>query len=166
MVISNDRPLQPAVEECEGGQTEEETDLDDGLEIVEQSALNHFSAILQKAQSLAAEAEKKNPRKRPKRYTGKSEKTLKRRKKHREDLAKKGYLSVFEFIAHVKESAKKKEHMKQLVASATKCGHVSEESEPEELDTEELDTEDLDTEDLVIKRVGLVRRRNLLMHCN
>ena len=63
---------------------------------------------------------------------------------------------MFEFIAHVKESAKKKEHMKQLVASATKCGHVSEESEPEELDTE----------DLVIKRVGPVRRRNLLMHCN
>ena len=31
------------------------------LKIVEQSALNHFNAILQKAQSLATKAEKENP---------------------------------------------------------------------------------------------------------
>jgi len=43
-----DRPL----EECKGGQWEEEMDLEDPYndpEIVEQSALNHFNAILQKA---------------------------------------------------------------------------------------------------------------------
>jgi hypothetical protein len=33
----------------------------DGPEIVEQTALDHFNAILQKAQRLAAEAEKEKP---------------------------------------------------------------------------------------------------------
>jgi hypothetical protein len=42
----------------------EETDLEKpcyGLEIVEQSALDHFNAVLQKAQELAAKAERENP---------------------------------------------------------------------------------------------------------
>jgi len=39
----------------------EEINVDDCLEIVEQSALNHFSAILQEAQRAAAKAEKENP---------------------------------------------------------------------------------------------------------
>ena len=46
-------------------------------EIVEQSALNHFNAILQKAQRTTAEAEKKGLQKHPKRYLGKSERILK-----------------------------------------------------------------------------------------
>ena len=49
-------------------------------EIVEQSALDHFSAILQKAQRLAAEAERQNLRKR-KRYDGTSKSTQKRHRK-------------------------------------------------------------------------------------
>jgi len=48
-----------------------------GLEIVEQSALDHFNAILQKAQTLVAQAEMEKPQKRPKRYNGKSKRTLK-----------------------------------------------------------------------------------------
>jgi len=43
---------------------EEEPDLeesDDGLEIVEQSALDHFNAVLQEAQKLAAKAEREKP---------------------------------------------------------------------------------------------------------
>lgn len=93
---------------------------------------------MKNAQRLAAQAEKENPRKRPKRYDGKSKRTLKRCKKCQEDLAKQGYLPVFEFMAHMKEMAKKKAHVEQLVASATEHGQESEESTPEELDTEDL----------------------------
>jgi hypothetical protein len=157
LIILNDRPLQPAVKEGEGGQREEETDIEepyDGFEIVEQSALDHFNAILQKAQQLAAEAERMKPRKRPRRYEGKSKRTLKRHKKCREDLAKQGYLSVFDFMAHVKESAEKRAHLEQLVSRASESKQVSEESASEELDTITL----------VSKHVGQVRRRDLLMH--
>src|SRR5260221_11395018 len=75
----DDRPLQPAVGEWEGGQMEEEINVDDCLEIVEQSALDHFSAVLQEAQRAAAKAEKENPQKCPKRYDSTSKRTLKRR---------------------------------------------------------------------------------------
>jgi hypothetical protein len=127
------------------------------LEIVEQSTLDHFNFVLQKAQELAAEAEKKKPRKHPKRYNGKSKKTLKRRKKIKENLAKQGYLSVFEFMTHVEETVKKRECIKQLVARAAEGEQESEESAPES-------ASELDTEDLVSKRVGQVRRKELLMH--
>jgi hypothetical protein len=65
-----EQTLQPAVEEWDSSQPEEGDlegevgfkepcyDSDNGLEIVEQSALNHFNSILQNAQRLAAEAEK------------------------------------------------------------------------------------------------------------
>lgn len=150
MIIPADRPLSTCG--VKAGQGEEETNLEkqyDGLEIVEQSALDHFNSILQKAQKLAAKAEKNKSQKRPKRYEGKSKRTLKRRKKCGEDLAKKGFLSVFEFMAVVKEKAQKKAHMEQLVARTMESEQVSEESAPEELDTE----------DLVSKCVGQVRRR-------
>lgn len=159
LIISDDIPLQPAVEECESGHEEEEMDIDgpyDGLEIVEQSALDHFNAILQKAQSVAAEAEREKPRKRPRRYEGKSKRTLKRREKCREELAKQGYLSVFDFMAHVKETAEKKAHLEHLVAMTLESEQVS--------DSEESGLEELDTEALVSKHVDQVRRRDLLMH--
>ena len=54
-----DGPLQPVSVECEGGQETEFEETFDGLEIVKQSALDHFNAILQKAQNLAEEAERK-----------------------------------------------------------------------------------------------------------
>jgi hypothetical protein len=125
-----------------------------GLEIVEQSALDHFSAILQKAQRAAAEAFRDQKRLRT--YDGKSKRTLKRRKKFQDDLAKKGYLSVFDFMAHVKETNKRKTDSRQLVARASESEQVSEESEPEELDTEAL----------VSEHVEQVRHRDLLMHWN
>ena len=87
MIIPADRPLSTCG--VKAGQGEEETNLEkqyDGLEIVEQSALDHFNSILQKAQKLAAKAEKNKSQKRPKRYEGKSKRTLKRRKKCGEDL--------------------------------------------------------------------------------
>ena len=130
----------------------EETDSEEpchGLEIVEQSELDHFSAVLQKAQELAAEAERKKTGKRPRHYDGKSKRTLKRHKKKQEALAAQGYLSVFDFMAHVEEKAKKKKRLEQLVTRALESKQVSKESAP------------LDTEALVSKHVGQVRCRNL-----
>jgi hypothetical protein len=149
-----------------------ETQACNDLEIVEQSALDHSNAILFKAQQTATEAGKANPKKRQKSV---SDKTLQRRKKFREDLSKKGFPTLFNFMAHVKEKAEKKEHMEQLIAKALQMRQVPESEESEEqpkLDTkeseiEELDNEsmiELDTEDLVSKHMGQVRRRDLLMH--
>ena len=62
--------LQPMPKECESRQGKEKTNLDNpydnDLEIVVQSELDHFNAILQKAQSLAAKKEREKPQKRPK----------------------------------------------------------------------------------------------------
>jgi hypothetical protein len=109
---------------------------------------------LQKAQRAAAEASR--DQKRPRTYDGKSKRTLKQCKKFQDDLAKKGYLSVFNFMAHVKETNKRKTDSRQLVARASESEQVSKESEPEELDTEALVSECMEQ----------VRRRDLLMHWN
>src|SRR5713226_5551390 len=80
IVTSTDEPLQHAVDECEGGQEEVEMVIEEpytDLNIVDQSTLYHFNSILQKAQRLAVEAERRKPRKRPKRYDGKLTRTLK-----------------------------------------------------------------------------------------
>jgi hypothetical protein len=89
-----EQTLQPAVEEWNSSQPKEgdsEGEVgveepcyssDDGLEIVEQVALDYFNSILQNAQKLAAEAEKQKPRKRPRRYNGKSKRTMKRQENH------------------------------------------------------------------------------------
>jgi hypothetical protein len=98
------------------------------------------------AQRLAVKAEKNNPRSRPKRYGGNSKRTLKRRRTYREDLEKKGYLSVFGFIEHVKEK-------KAKLAAATDIEQVLEESVPEELGTEDPGP----------KHMGQVRCRRVLM---
>ena len=59
MIVHTDGPLQPAIKECEGVQEVEMESKEwcDNLEIVEQLALNHFNAILKKAQELGVEAE-------------------------------------------------------------------------------------------------------------
>ena len=151
MAIPN-RLVQPAVEECEGGQGEEETDFEEPYvepEIVEQSALKHFNAVLQEAQRLAAAAEREKPWKHPKWYQGNSKRTQKRHKKYQEDLAKQGYFSVFKFLALVKERAQKKA-LKQGQASE------SEESAPEELGTE--------ISIVRSKHVGQVHRKEVLIY--
>ncbi|KAH9993115.1 hypothetical protein BJV74DRAFT_795644 [Russula compacta] len=117
LIIPTNRPLEHAVGECGGSQEDEEMVIDKssyGLEIVEQLALDDFNAILQKAQRLAGEAGE-NPKKCPRKYTGKSERKLKR---CRSDLAKQGYLSVFEHMAHVENTSNKSVHMKQLITNA------------------------------------------------
>ncbi len=150
LIDPDDRPLQPAVREWEGGQVEEEINVDDCLEIVEQSALDHFSAVLQEAQRAAAKAEKENPRKRPKRYDSTSKRTLKQRKQFQEDQDKKGFHTLFEFMAHM-EKAKKKADMEKLVASVSAI-------EIEESESEESAPEP-GTEDLVSKCVVQVHCR-------
>jgi hypothetical protein len=118
---------------------------------------------LQKAQILAAKAEKEKPRKRPKRYSGKSERTQRRHRKRQEDLAKQGQRSVFDFMAHVKNNAKKKARLEQLVTRTLECEEVpdSEESAP---GSEDLDSEsDAEAMPVVPERVGQVRRKEILM---
>ena len=107
-----------------------DTDLEDpydsdGLEIVDQSELDNFVTIMQKAQKIAAQVEREKPRKCPRTYDGKSKRTLKQHKKHREDLAKQGFLSVFHFIAFTKEQAKQRAINEQPVERATESEHVS-----------------------------------------
>lgn len=88
-------PLQPKLEDSE-----------DDLEIVEQSELDHFIAVLQNAQIIAAKAEREwKPEKHPNKFEGKSKRTQRQHKKHQEDLMKQGYLLVFDFITHTKEKA-------------------------------------------------------------
>jgi hypothetical protein len=116
---------------------------------------------LKKAQGLAAlaQGEKEKTRKRLRRYSGRSKKTLKRHKKQKEDLQKKGFHSVFEYIALKKDEAEKKARMEQLALGAIEIEETAEESEPEELGTEELGTEDS-----VSERVGQVRHWKFLTH--
>ena len=63
-----DSPLQPAIKGGDDGQSIDERNLEDpcsGLEIVEQSKLDHFNAILKEAQRVAVKAEREKSRKRP-----------------------------------------------------------------------------------------------------
>jgi hypothetical protein len=58
-ITSTDEPLWQAVDECKGGQEEVKMIIEEpytDLEIVEQSALDHFNSILLKAQRLAVTA--------------------------------------------------------------------------------------------------------------
>jgi hypothetical protein len=144
--------------------------------------LDYFTAILQKAQRVAANAEREKLNKCPKTYKGMSKRTLKQCKKCREDLAKKGYLSVFDFMAHMKGKAKKRAHMAQLMERAAECGkQASEESMAEsdqalensaaENDSEQVSKSDLsedsalDTEVWVSRcTMGQVHHMKLLMH--
>jgi hypothetical protein len=78
---------------------------------------------------------------------------MKQQKKYQEDLAKQGYLSVINFMAHVEKTAKKKAHMEQLVMSAMQGKQESEESEQE---SGESAPEELDTKALVSKCIAEV----------
>ncbi|KAH9039781.1 hypothetical protein EDB85DRAFT_1887197 [Lactarius pseudohatsudake] len=77
-------------------------DPSDGPEISEQSELEHFSAVLQRAQQIAVqleeEKERSRKRKTPKHYNRKSLRTSYRHKKARLQLAEKGFIGVFEYI--------------------------------------------------------------------
>jgi hypothetical protein len=113
------------------------------------------------------EAEKDKSRKRPKKYNGKSSRTLLRHKKRREDLASKGFLPVFEFMAHVNDKAKKKARLEELVRLTLEASE-SEESGPE-VGHEQDSKSEKSVPDLLItaalesKRACQVRHRELLM---
>jgi hypothetical protein len=139
--------LQDAVAEFEGGQEQEETDAEDLCpEIVEQSHLDHFLAVLQNAQRVAALAEKGEHQKRRKPYDGRSKTTQKRRRKQKKDLAKQGYLSVFEFMEHVKEKAEKRLQTEEPVRREAESGT---EQYPQELEESSSDTKDSEDSDPV-----------------
>ena len=113
------------------------------------------------------EAEKDKSRKRPRKYNGKSSRTLLRHKKHQEDLACKGFLSVSEFMAHVDDQAKKKARIEELIRLTLKASE-SEESGPE-VGHEQDSRSEKSVPDLLIttalesKCVCQVHHRELLM---
>ena len=139
-----DTLLQGAVEDFKGGQEQEETDLEDSCsEIVEQTHLDHFISVLQNAQKAASLMMKEKDRKCRKPYNGRSKTTQKQRRKQKKDLAKQGYLSVLEFIAHMKEKAKKWQTEKPVTEEA----ETGIEQCPQELEESALDAEDSSGED-------------------
>jgi hypothetical protein len=86
---------------------EPETDesSDDCAEIIEDTKLRHFSAILQEAQRLAIRVQRdtRATQKQRSQYTRTSRESLRRQKKAREDLASKGFLPLREFMLKKQE---------------------------------------------------------------
>jgi hypothetical protein len=85
---------------------EDLSDLSDGLDLVEDTALQTFASTLQEAQRLAIQLEReKESQKRntPKTYLGNSKRTLYRREKARKALASQGFLDIGSFLALKKE---------------------------------------------------------------
>ena len=99
----------PELDQCVFGQSSDEESADD---ITEESALDWFNAILQKAKQVSEQAEKERRKtcKWPRTYDGKSERTLKWCKQFKDNLEWKGFLSVFDFIAFTK----KKTHLPEI----------------------------------------------------
>ena len=164
-----DSPLQPAIKGGDDGQSIDEINLEDpcsGLEIVEQSKLDHFNAILKEAQRVAVKAEREKSRKRPKTYDGKSKRTLKRHKKHREDLARQGYLPVFDFIARMKEMSNQRTWMEQMAATALESEDSEEAEVAEDVpNLEKSASDEFEVVDLTMSdSEHQVRCRNSLMH--
>ena len=120
--------FEPRVQDFDGDGDREDThesrgldsdhDPSDRSEIIEQSELDHFSAVLQCAQQIASQLEKEKDksrkRKTPKQYRGNSLKTLSRRKRAKLQLAEKGFLGVFEFL-----NLQKQTELEQLSTGAT-----------------------------------------------
>ena len=183
--------LEPRIPDCDddgdggdlGGGDNADHDADqppDEAEIVEQSELDHFCAVLQCAQQIAVQLEKEKnesrKRKTPKQYAGNSLKTLSRRKQARLQLAEKGFLGVFEFLDHQKQTAVKKASnqaagnltQEQSAKDSGQLAQEEEESSPEDSDdaveadktasaASELNTpaeEELGTTDLEVDDMG------------
>ena len=103
-------------------------------EIIEESALEHFSAVLQEAQRLAIQAEKaRNERNQwPKRYTGKSATTMYRHKKEQEKMASKGFLKLGDFLQRKGEEAKAKARLAAIANKAATYHAIAIPEESEE----------------------------------
>ncbi|KAH9035446.1 hypothetical protein EDB83DRAFT_2318747 [Lactarius deliciosus] len=107
-------------------------------DIMELSAVELFSSVLQNAQRQAAAVE--GPRKctHPSRHNGKSERTIRRRKKLKRDLEEQGFLLLPEFF---KQKAKCASAMQQGGVEAVQ--HLEEEEEePEDNEQDEQEEEE------------------------
>jgi len=85
-------------------------------DITELTPLEHFSSILQSAQIRAAEAEvSRKKRAQPSHYTGKSERTIRRRKKALMDLQAQGFHTLPDFFVQKAEEAVQKAKMEAIL---------------------------------------------------
>ena len=111
-------------------------------------------------------AEREKSRKCPKTYDGKSKRTLKRHKKHREDLARQGYLPVFDFIARMKEMSNQRTWMEQMAATALESEDSEEAEVAEDVpNLEKSASDEFEVVDLTMSdSEHQVRCRNSLMH--
>lgn len=94
-----------------------EDDQEDETEIQELSKLENFTATLKRAQEIAVarEREKEKGRKRPRKYTGNSQRTRERRAKINRDMQAQGFLSIGAFWAHLKDKVSKKSSTPETV---------------------------------------------------
>src|SRR6266853_152132 len=155
----------PELDQCFFGQSTDDKSDDD---IIEESALDQFNTILQKAQQVSAQAERERRKtcKQPRTYNGKSERMLKWHKQFKDNLEKKGFLSVFNFITFTK----KKTHLpesKQAQCTAVDSDKIPtnqalEEEEEEEKEEEEEGNNNEDEGDQTFQWMNKVRCVKLL----
>jgi hypothetical protein len=93
---------------------------DDETEIQEISELDIFAETLKHAQQIAVthEREREKGRKQPHRYTKSSKRTRERRAKIGKDMQKKGFLSVPNFFAHIRQKIANKDRASETSAGS------------------------------------------------
>jgi hypothetical protein len=112
----------------------------DNTKIQEISTLEHFAETLQKAQLAAAEAqrERENRNKRPQRYNGASKRTRRRHDLNRQELEKKGFISVKDFWTKNKKDEAVAIPQINLVAEEAEYISSDEENDIEIMEAEEV----------------------------
>ncbi len=160
-VFPSNKALPSRVDEPELGQCffGQSTDDESDDNIIEESALDQFNTILQKAQqvSIQAERERRKTCKRLRTYTGKSEITLKWHKQFKDNLEKKGFLSVFNFITFIKKKTHPPES-KQAQCTAVDSDKIptNQALEEEEEEKEEEGNDDEDEGDQTFQWINKV----------
>ncbi len=152
----SDTPLS-GIDDHELDQSTDE-ELDD--DIIEESALVWFNAILKKAQQVSAQAERERRKtcKWPRTYNSKSKRTLKRHKQFKDNLEQKGFLSVFNFIAFTKKKMHPPEsEQAQCTAVDSDKIPTNQTLEEEEEEEEEEDNDDEDEGDHTFRWMNKVR---------
>jgi hypothetical protein len=132
-------------------------------DIIEESTLDQFNMILQKAQqdSVKAEKEQRKTYKQLRTYNGKSERTMKQCKQFKDNLEQKGFLSVFNFIAFTKKKSNLLES-EQLQCTAVDSDKIQNNQGLEEKDEEEEE----DAGDWTPQWINKVRHEKLLRCSN
>ena len=150
----------PELDQCLFGQSMDDKSDDD---IIEESMLNWFNMILQKAQqdSVKAEKERRKTYKRLRTYNGKSERIMKRHKQFKDNLEQKGFLSVFDFIAFTKKKTNLLES-KQPQCTAVDSDKIQNNQGLEEEDEEEEE----DAGDWTPQWINKMRHEKLLRCSN